>query len=314
MEAPSKPALRERVVPFTAGDGLACHLIHVQGPEPPTRGPVLLVHGAGVRARIFQAPVAETFVDALVAHGYDVWMENWRGSIDLPPNEWTLDQAALFDHPKAVEKVVEETGADRVKAVVHCQGSTSFMMAAVAGLVPQVDTIVTNAVSLHPVVPKVSALKLRVAVPAVGLMLRYLNPQWGLHAPNVPAKLLVALVRATHHECDNDVCRFVSFTYGTGFPTLWSHDNLNDETHEWVKQEFAHVPLSFFRQIARCVARGRAMMRSRRCFASSAAGETRASGEDGAVENDGEPVARHDGDERGAGRLVEEKAGRVRRG
>jgi hypothetical protein len=49
----------------------------------------------------------------------------------------------------------------------------------------------------------------------------------------------------------------VSFTYGTGFPALWRHENLNPATHEWVKQEFAHVPMSFFRQMARCVSAGR---------------------------------------------------------
>lgn len=64
-----------------------------------------------------------------------------------PPNKWTLDQAAVYDHPVAVRRVLEETGADRLKAIVHCQGSTSFMMAAVAGLLPQVTTIVSNAVS-----------------------------------------------------------------------------------------------------------------------------------------------------------------------
>jgi hypothetical protein len=60
----------------------------------------------------------------------------------------------------------------------------------------------------------------------------------------------------THHECSNAVCKQVSFTYGSGFPALWSHENLNDETHEWLKQEFAHVPIRFFRQIARCVRTG----------------------------------------------------------
>ncbi len=247
---------RERVVPFTAGDGFACNLIHVQGASPPTRGPVLLVHGAGVRANIFRAPVETNFVDYLVAHGYDVWLENWRASIDLPPNEWTLDQAARYDHPKAVEQVVEETGADEVKAVIHCQGSTSFMMSAVAGLVPQVKTIVSNAVSLHPVVPRWSRLKGRFALPLIGLMTRYLNPQWGLHAPTPSAKFIQLLVKATHHECENEVCKQVSFTYGSGFPALWSHENLDAVTHEWLKQEFAHVPLSFFRQMVRCIDQG----------------------------------------------------------
>ncbi len=98
MPTPEREPYRERVVPFEAGDGLECNLINVQGPLDPTKGPVVLVHGAGVRANIFRAPVRETIVDALLAHGYDVWLENWRASIDLAPNLWTLDQAALYDH------------------------------------------------------------------------------------------------------------------------------------------------------------------------------------------------------------------------
>jgi len=246
----------ERTVPFVAGDGFGCNLIHVRGTTEPTRGPVLLVHGAGVRANIFRAPVRTTLVDVLLDHGYDVWLENWRASIDLPPSEWTLDDAARFDHPVAVRTVLAETGATSLKAVIHCQGSTSFMMSAVAGLVPQVSTIVTNAVSLHPVVPKISAVKLRTAVPLVGLLTPYINPQWGLHSPTVASKLITLLVRLTHHECDNMVCKYASFTYGTGFPTLWRHENLNDETHEWVKGEFASVPIEFFRQMNRCVQAG----------------------------------------------------------
>src|SRR5215210_8976884 len=134
----STDKLTETVVPFTAGDGLECNLVHVTGRHAPTKGPALLVHGAGVRANIYRAPVSRTLVDVLVEEGYDVWLENWRASIDIPRNEWTLDEAAVLDHPRAVEKVVEETGAEHVQAVIHCQGSTSFMMSAVAGLVPRV--------------------------------------------------------------------------------------------------------------------------------------------------------------------------------
>jgi hypothetical protein len=247
---------RERVVPFTAGDGFGCNLIHVRGEAEPTRGPVLLVHGAGVRANIFRAPVQTSLVDYLVARGYDVWLENWRASIDLPHNEWTLDQAAVFDHPQAVKKVLAETGARTLPAVIHCQGSTSFMMSAVAGLLPQVTPILSNAVSLHPVVPRLSALKLKLAIPLVARLTPYLDCQWGIHSPTLIARAITAFVRLTHHECDNLVCRYASFTYGTGFPTLWRHENLNAETHDWVKHEFAHVPLTFFRQIQRSVARG----------------------------------------------------------
>lgn len=246
----------ERIVPFTAGDGFSCNLIHVRGDQPPVKGPVLLVHGAGVRGNIFRPPNETTLVDFLSANGYDVWLSNWRASIDLAPNDWTLDQAALYDHPAAVQTVIEETGATEIKAIIHCQGSTSFTMSAIAGLVPQVKTIISNAVSLHPIVPRGSRIKLSVAVPLVSLMTDHLNPRWGVHAPTVAAKLIKTVVELTHHECDNPVCKQVSFTYGTGFPALWRHENLTAATHEWIKQEFGFVPIRFFNQIARCVRSG----------------------------------------------------------
>jgi pimeloyl-ACP methyl ester carboxylesterase len=246
----------QRVVPFRAGDGLELNLINVRGRQPAGRGPVLLVHGAGVRANVFRAPVDTSIVQFLVDRGHDVWLENWRASIDLPPNEWTLDQAAVHDHPNAVRTVLEETGASSLDAVIHCQGSTSFMMSAVAGLVPQVKTVVANAVSLHTLVPTWSRFKIRYVMPVMRPLLPYVNPQWGLKAPNAVALAISLGVRLVHHECDNPVCKMVSFTYGAGFPALWRHENLNPATHEWIKHEFGDVPISFFVQMDRCVRRG----------------------------------------------------------
>jgi hypothetical protein len=65
----------ETIVPFTAGDGLGCNLVRVQGDRPASKGPVLVLHGAGVRANLFRPPVSTTFVDFLVENGYDVWAE-----------------------------------------------------------------------------------------------------------------------------------------------------------------------------------------------------------------------------------------------
>ncbi|MET0325683.1 MAG: esterase [Ilumatobacteraceae bacterium] len=244
------------VVPVTAGDGMVLNLHHARGERAPTKGPVVLVHGAGVRADIFRPPGQTTLVDMLVADGWDVWLENWRASIDLAPSPWTLDQAAVHDHPALVRAVVERTGADTVKAVVHCQGSTSFAMSAAAGLLPEVTTIVSNAVSLHPRVPAVSSAKIRLTTPLVERLTTYVSPRWGLDPPTLFAKALVLGVRLTHRECDRIVCRMVSFTYGTGFPCLWSHENLTDETHEWIDGEFAEVSLAFFDQMAESIRRG----------------------------------------------------------
>ena len=250
-------AVTDELIPFTAGDGVELNLIHVRGRNPPTKPPVLLVHGAGVRANIFRAPSGRTLVDVLVDEGWDVWLENWRASIDIPRRRWTLDDAALHDHPAAVRTVLEHTKADEVRAVIHCQGSTSFMMSAVAGLVPDVSVVVSNAVSLHPVVNRKARLKLRWMIPPTARVMGYLDPQWGeTGAPWVLPKLISGLVRVTHRECDNMVCKLASFTYGTGEPTLWRHENLNRETHEWLRHEFADVPLTFFEQILRSVEAG----------------------------------------------------------
>jgi hypothetical protein len=251
-------AFVERVIPFTAGDGLQCNLINVRGPGSPSKGPVLLVHGAGVRANIFRAPSGRNLVEVLAGEGWDVWLENWRASIDIPHNHWTLDQAAVHDHPRAVQEVCRATGHEQIKAVIHCQGSTSFMMSALAGLVPEVTTIVSNAVSVHPKVPLLANAKLRSLTPLTARALGYLNPQWGRQgAPWLIPKLVDFWIRATHHECDNPVCKWSSFVYGAGKPTLWRHENLNAATHEWLSGEFADVPLTFFSQILRCVEKGR---------------------------------------------------------
>jgi pimeloyl-ACP methyl ester carboxylesterase len=200
MTTPEFTGVRRTVVPFTAGDGMSCQLVHAEGPRPPTRGPILLVHGAGTRSEIFFPPIPVTIVDVLIDAGYDVWLEDWRASTNLPPNRWTLDQAARFDHPEAVRAVVRHTGAREIKALVHCQGSTSFMMAAVAGLVPEVTTIVSNAVSLHTVVPWLSRVKLS-GVPLFGLLSDYMNPQWGRHAPTLPALSTVVRLQVLPLNC-----------------------------------------------------------------------------------------------------------------
>lgn len=240
------------VLPLTALDGTALTLVRVRGRHPATRDPVMLVHGAGVRAELFRPPLPRTLIDALLDDGWDVWLLNWRASIDLEPIPWTLDQAAAYDHPAAVRFVLEATGAQRLKAIVHCQGSTSFTMAAVSGLVPEVDTVITNSVSLHPVIPRFSTIKIGRVAPVVSRLLPHVSPAWGDKPDGLLSRAMVSFVRATHHECDNSVCRMVSFIYGTGWPALWSHDNLDEVTHDWIRGEFGKCPMSFFAQMDRC--------------------------------------------------------------
>lgn len=249
--------LKFETIPFRSLDGFECNLKHVISEKKATKGPLLLVHGAGVRANIFNPPNPVNLLHLAVKDGYDVWLENWRASIDLPPNEWDLDQAAKNDHPAAVQKIVELTGHDEMKAIIHCQGSTSFMISAMLGLVPHVKLIISNAVSLHPVVPNYSIFKMKVYLPFVNHIFTYLNPQWGKHAPDFKSKMLRLMVKIFHREKDTMVGKFVSFVYGAGFPALWRLENLNSTTMKWIENEFANVPLSFFNHIKKCVKAGK---------------------------------------------------------
>ncbi|MDR2212697.1 MAG: alpha/beta hydrolase, partial [Pseudomonadales bacterium] len=137
---------------FVTDDGLTLTLRRILPSRRLHAEPVLLVHGAGVRSHIFEPPTDTTLPRLLTQAGHEVWLLDWRASIDIAPSQWTLDQAAVFDYPAAVAKIREISGADTLKAVIHCQGSTSFMMALCAGLLPEVSSVVANAVALHPVV------------------------------------------------------------------------------------------------------------------------------------------------------------------
>jgi hypothetical protein len=245
-------------IEFQTADGLTLRMRRKVRRDAANPIPVLMVHGAGVRSRIFNPPREGTLNldDTLADEGFDVFNLDWRASIDQPPNQWTLDRAAVLDYPAAVAKVLEITGKDEVRTMIHCQGSTSFMLSLVAGLLPQVSMVVSNAVSLHPVVPTLARLKALYAVPSLGRFFPYLNPQWGISAPPGLPRVFDAYVRSIHHECNNPVCKWASFTFGSGFPTLWPHENLDEATHNWLAGEFAHVPMTFFRQIGKSIRAG----------------------------------------------------------
>jgi hypothetical protein len=263
---PDDDGLRRDVIPFTAGDGMGLFLTRVRSPAA-SKGPVLLIGGVSVPPNMFEAPISETVVQRLAREGYDVFIETWRGSTSAQRNQFTLEQVAVHDHVAAVAKVLELSGAERLKAVVHCQGSTSFMMALVCGLLPQVTHVVSNSVSLHPVVPPRSELKLRLVGPIVAWLTDYLDPQagrWSFGLKDLVGRhplraartlLLTTLLRTwvalTHHDCHSMVCRMSSFCYGEGDSVMWSHANISPEVHGWMADEFFWVPTVFFRQIAR---------------------------------------------------------------
>lgn len=76
----------------------------------------------GVSSRIFSLDTIETnLLEFLYAHGYDVWLLDYRGgSIELPASaqRFSADDVAQYDYPAAVTKVREVTASPSVQMVV----------------------------------------------------------------------------------------------------------------------------------------------------------------------------------------------------
>jgi hypothetical protein len=262
--------LARAIVPFRVPDldfPLNLHRLRMLGddgrPVAPTLGPVLLVPGSGVRAEMYYGqPVGLSCSEYLLGLGYDVWVETWRASIDLPPNDYTLDHAARHDHPKAVETILGVCDAETpdppvLKAVVHCQGSISFMMAAVAGWIdPRVTHIVSSAVSLFIDVTESTWLKQRLAMPVVAKAFDGLDAQWGIRPTTPAAALFAAAAKRMERPCGNPTCQVANFMYGSGWDVLFRHVDDNgdpwvaDPVHEWAGREVGYTPLSLIAQVA----------------------------------------------------------------
>jgi hypothetical protein len=249
-----RSALERRLVPYRTKDDQQLVLHHLRRPGTVAqRGPVVLVHGAAARPNLFYgAPMQTTIADALLQRGHDVWVQGWRASIDDPPRRWSLDEAAAYDHPAAIATVARESGRDDVRVLAHCLGSASYTIAVVAGLVPQVKTLLASAIGLHPVVPRMAQLKTALMMPGLRLTTPYLDAQWGIRAPHAYAKSIALTARLFRgRDCDDPACQVANFTYGVGPDLLWQHALLEDDVHHFISREFGYVPVRFFRQIYR---------------------------------------------------------------
>ena len=255
---PGRPTLERRILPFDAGDGCEINLHHLRArDERPSRGPVLLIGGLAMRANSFyDTPSRASLVDALVADGHDVWVENWRTSIDLPAQDYTLDRAAVYDHPAAIRKIREETGCERLDAVAHCMGSASLTMSVLAGLVPELRRIVSSAVSLHIELDERSRRRIRWLVPPMSIFIRGFDPQWAARAPSALAAGLARWARFAGRDYPDPLTAATTYFYGGQPEALWRRDNVDAETLAWLTREFGYAPLSFFRQMGRSAERG----------------------------------------------------------
>ena len=218
------------------------------------KGPVMLVHGVSVWSGMFTLPtISRNFVSYLVENSYDVWLLDWRASIQLPLSQFTLDEVAKYDYPRAVKHIREITRKDSVQAVVHCVGSIAFFMSLASGLLPDVRCVACSQVALHPTVGTVVRCKagMQLASLIADLGMNHISP---VPDPNYPifSAFLGAFVNSVHHECSSTVCHRMTFMYGHIYP----HATLNVETHDQLNEQFGWCNIKTLQHLQQLVDRG----------------------------------------------------------
>ncbi|HKH03601.1 MAG TPA: GMC family oxidoreductase N-terminal domain-containing protein [Acidimicrobiales bacterium] len=221
------------------------------------RGPVLLAGGFSMSATSFLGDtVRQNLVEHLTGKGYDVWLFDYRASIDLPSayTSFTVDDIACEDWPAAVAEVLRVTGAGSVQMVGHCVGSVSGMMALGAGLAG-VRSAVFMQFGLHPAVSTFNQLK---AQARVGERLKSLG--FGEVAPLVGTSVrntlldmgLRALPLSTGERCGKAVCRWINAIYGC----THAHDQLDEATHDRLEDMFGVGNLASLNHLSAIARRG----------------------------------------------------------
>jgi cholesterol oxidase len=227
------------------------------------KGPVILSHGLGVSSQIFSIDTIDTnMLEYLYAHGYDVWLLDYRASIDLPSakEQFSGDDIANRDYPAAVDEVRRLTGAPTVQMVVHCFGSSTFFMSMASGL-QGVRSAVASQVALHVDAGELQKIRCTLHTPT---LLRHL----GFNDLDAIAKTDEGFFERIYDRilsgnafvqaqgrCNSAVCHRITFMYAP----LYEHVTLNDPTHTALGEMFGVANMKSFEHLALTVQRGHAV-------------------------------------------------------
>jgi len=245
--------------PFSTDDGLGLGLQRFQRDD--CDDVVVIIHGLTSSSDMFIMPEHYNLVSYLLDNGLtDVWCLDYRMSnrfsYNLYPNRYTLDDAALYDHPDAIEAVRKVVGTGkRIHVIAHCVGSLSFVMALAAGTVKGITSCISNSIALTPHIPLWSRFKITVFPFILERILdiRYVSPGWSNEPRLTRGKLLSKLISLFHHECDEPACHMLSLMWGTGWPALFEHENLEPVTHRRLADLFGATGLNYHRHVAKMV-------------------------------------------------------------
>lgn len=244
------------------GDGLGISLLRFC--RKPSKDAVVIIHGLTTSTDMFIQPEHYNLVSYLLDHGFtDVWTLDFRmsnrHSYNLVPNDWSMDDCAVYDHPAAIEKIREVAGRDTaIHVICHCLGSMSFAMALFGRTVTGIKSCIANSVTLTPHVPTWSRVKGSIFPFVMERILQqpYVSPRWSEDPRLTTGKLLSKCVSLFHHECDVPACHMLSLMWGTGWPALYFHENLAEVTHRRGGDLYGAVGLNYHKHVIKMLNRG----------------------------------------------------------
>jgi cholesterol oxidase len=257
---PSAPPRRHRPLdapqpeqhPYRTEDGRDLLLTRYRGGA---RGPVVLSHGMGANPLTYTTDtIRPNLLEYLVANGFDVWVQQWRGStlLESSRSRFTADDVADRDHPAAERAVRAATGRDEVHWVTHCVGSITALMATMAGTITPAS-VVCSQVGMHPVAARLTRVKIGLGLGHLlsGVGVRYLTTD-SYRGESPGARLFDQVLRLypiPHAErCGSAVCRRLAFIYGIAV----YHDAVDETTHAALHELFGVTNMRMMNHLARC--------------------------------------------------------------
>lgn len=245
-------------------DGVMIGLTRYEGGK---KGPVVLAPGFSVKAKSFATPtVDENLAETLVAHGYDVWLFDYRASGDsgnsrTRPPAFTIDDIARLDWPAAVEFIRKETGAETLQAMAHCVGSMSLLMGLGCGAVTGFRSVMASQLTLHPVTNWLNYVKSDLGMAQLLGGLSILDgvfdftPDPANQTSNKIDVVAYQVPVPEGQECKNPTCRRVFAVYGPSY----DHSKLGHDTHVALAGMFSRISTRPFDQLQLIMATGHAV-------------------------------------------------------
>jgi len=219
-------------------DGELIRLARYKGGD---KGPVMLSHGLGVSSLIFTIDTIKTnLLEFLYEHGYDVWLLDYRVSIELNSAElpYNADDIAKLDYPAAIDKIREITNQESIQVVAHCYGATTFTMSMLAGLRGVRSAVISQIctdIRTGPLTRIKAGMYLPDVLKLLGIksMTAYVDKNRGWFDSLYDQAMKFYPIES-EERANSPVHRRITFMYGT----LYELDQLNDETFKALHEMF----------------------------------------------------------------------------